>query len=83
MPIFKSCDYRTNAYSFNSHKSRTHQVSVRSGFCDDIVCQQTNNSPATSSDDLNEECPGQSTEIDDASDNGELRNQLKQNGTLL
>lgn len=68
------------------HTSRTHQVSIRSGFRDDIVCQQTDNSPATSSDDLNEECPSQSTEIDDASDNddtGELRNQLKQNVTLF
>lgn len=60
-------------------------MSVRSGFRDDIVCQQTDNSPATSSDDLNEECPGQSTEIDasDNDDTGELRNQLKQNGTLF
>ncbi|XP_053292860.1 uncharacterized protein LOC128453795 [Pleuronectes platessa] len=82
---YKDCNYSTNVYSsFNSHKSRVHRANLASDFRNDIVSEHTQNPQSTSSEvtcDLNEECPGNSTDIQDEEqhDSFELKNQLKLN----
>ena len=82
---YKGCNYSTNVYSsFNTHKSRVHQASLASDFGSDIVYEHTQNLQATSSNvtiDLDEECPVQSTEMQD--DTSKLKDQLKLNAASL
>ena len=74
--------------SFNSHKSRARQASLTSDFQSAIVSEDPHNLQASISEvtgDLDEECPGQSTEVgdDDQCDTVNLRNQLKMNVSSL
>ncbi|KAF3845425.1 hypothetical protein F7725_008588 [Dissostichus mawsoni] len=86
---YRDCNYSTNVYSsFNSHKSRAHQASLTSDFQSAIVSEDPQNLQASISEvtgDLDEECPGQSTEVgdDDQCDTVNLRNQLKMNVSSL
>lgn len=67
--------------SFNSHKSRAHQASFAADFQTDIVSEDPHNLQASISEvtnNLHEECPGQSTEVgnDDQCGTDSLRNPL-------
>lgn len=65
-----------------------HQASLASDFGSDIVYEHTQNLQATSSNvtiDLDEECPVQSTEMqdDEQCDTSKLKNHLKLNAASL